>query len=256
MAGCRAAYDTHAAEYARQLDPTLAGVAERLAELAVPERGLRLLDLATGTGAVARAAAGRGAAVVGIDLSGAMLAVARELSPEIELLAGDAHSLPFSDGEFDVVACGLALSHFQEPLRALSETLRVLRRGGRLVASTWGAGGETPSSGRVAELLQRMRVPDKGYALDERTWLYPAQGSELLRRAGFARVHVRSERFEGRFADAEQALEWSLAWPCRSARLARLDERRRESFRAAARKALSAADLSWNFVFNIYLATK
>ena len=57
--------------------------------------------------------------------------------------------------------------------QTLGETLRVLRDGGRLVASTWGRGGGTPSSGTVVELLQRHGATDKGYTLDEETWQYP-----------------------------------------------------------------------------------
>jgi SAM-dependent methyltransferase len=256
VARCRAAYDEHAAEYARLLDPTLAGMVERLAEQVGARAGVRLLDLATGTGAVARAAARRGASVLGVDVSEPMLAVARELSPEIDFRIADAHALPFADGEFGAVTCGLALSHFHEPRRALGEVLRVLRVGGALAASSWRGGGITPSSGTVIELLERHGGADKGYTLDEETWIYPERGSEVLRRAGFARVSVTTERFAGRFADAEQALRWTLAWPCGSARLARLEAPKRDAFLAETRQALAAADLSWHFAFNIYLATK
>jgi SAM-dependent methyltransferase len=256
VARCRAAYDQHAAEYARLLDPTLACVVERVAELAAPEPGMRVLDLATGTGAVARASARCGASVVGVDVSEPMLALARELSPEIDFRMADAHALPFPDADFDIVVCALAVSHFHEPLTALGESLRVLREGGRLVASTWATGGSTPSSVEVARVLERSGAPGKGYTLDEETWLYPERGRELLRRAGFAEVSVKPERFAGRFADADQALEWSLAWPCCSARLERLDVGRHEKFLAEARAALAGADISWKFVFNIYLAAK
>jgi SAM-dependent methyltransferase len=256
VAACRAAYDEHAAEYARLLDPTLAGLAERMAELADARPGVKLLDLATGTGGVARAAAARGASVVGVDVSAAMLAVARELSPEIDFRVTDAHGLPFSEEEFDVVVCGLALSHFDQPPRAIGELLRVLREGGRLVASTWGAGVSIPSLSKVVAALERHGAYDKGYALDDETWFYPEQGSDVLRNAGFADVAVRTERFTGRFADAEAALQWTLAWPCGSARLARLDKRKRDAFLEDARQALAGADLSWNFVFNLYLANK
>jgi SAM-dependent methyltransferase len=256
IAGCRAAYDEHAADYARLLDPTLAGVVERLTELAGARPGVRLLDLGTGTGAVARAAAARGVSVVGVDVSAPMLAVARELSPDIDFRSADAHALPFSDREFDAVVCGLAVSHFREPLRALGEALRVLREGRRLVASTWGMGGGTPSSGTVIEVLTRYGAHDTGYKLDEETWLHPERGSEVLRRAGFANVSVTTETFAGRFADADQALQWTLAWPCGSARFTRLEAGKRDAFLAEARHALAGADLAWNFVFNLYLATK
>ena len=62
-------------------------------------------------------------------------AVAREFSSGIDFRAADAHELPLSNGEFDVVTFAPALSHFQEPRKALGEVLRVLRRGGRLAAS-------------------------------------------------------------------------------------------------------------------------
>jgi SAM-dependent methyltransferase len=256
VAGCRAAYDAHAGEYARLLDPTLAGLVQRLAELADARPGTRLLDLATGTGALARVAKDCGAAVVGVDISAPMLAIARDRAPEIDFRLADAHALPFPEGEFDAVACGLALSHFHEPRGALREVLRVLREGGRLVASTWAAGGSIPSLARIVDLLQRQGAGDKSYTLDEDTWLYPENGSEVLRRAGFANVSVQTAKFAGRFADSEHALQWTLAWPCGSARLARLAGSQREPFLAQARHALADADLAWNFVFNIYVATK
>jgi SAM-dependent methyltransferase len=256
LAACRAAYDQHAAEYARRIDPTLAAPVERVVELAGARPGVRLLDLATGTGAVARAATRRGASVVGVDVSEPMLAVAREFSPEIDFRVADAHGLPLPDGEFDVVNCALALSHFQDPPKALGEVSRVLRRGGRLVASTWGTGGGTPASEKVVELLERYGARDKGYMLDEETWLDPDNGSKVLRRAGFTGMTVSAETFAGRFSDAEQALQWTLAWPFASARLDRIAGSVRDTFKTAARRELADVDLSWTFVFNFYDAAK
>jgi SAM-dependent methyltransferase len=256
VAACRAAYNEHAAEYARLVDPTLVGLVERMAELADARPGVKLLDLATGTGGVASSAAARGASVVGVDVSAPMLRVARELSPDIEFREADAHALPFSAGEFDVVVCALALSHFDEPSRAIREVLRVLREGGPFVASTWGTAVDIPSLSKVVAALERHGASDKGYTVDEETWFYAEQGSDVLRNAGFADVGVKTERFTGRFADAEAALQWTLAWPCGSARLARLDKRNRDAFLNDARQALAGADLSWNFVFNVYIANK
>jgi hypothetical protein len=67
---------------------------------------------------------------------------------------------------------------------------------------------------------------------------------------------VKTERFTGRFEDAEAARRWTLARPCGSARLARLDPRKRDAFLEDARRVLGGVDLSWNFVFNVYLADK
>jgi SAM-dependent methyltransferase len=256
VAACQSAYDEHAAEYARLLDPTLAGLVERMVELADARSGVKLLDLATGPGGIARSAAARGASVVGVDVSAPMLAVARKLAPEIDFRIADAHALPFSEGAFDVVACGLAVSHFQNPRRALGEVARVLRAGGKLVASSWGAGGAIPSLSKVVGALEDQGAPDKGYTLNEETWFYPKQGSDVLRSAGFVEVLVKAERFTGRFADAAAALQWTLAWPCASTRVARLKTRQRDAFLEDARQALAGGDLSWTFVFNLYLANK
>jgi SAM-dependent methyltransferase len=119
-------YDRHASGYARELDATLVGAVERVVELAEARPTMRLLDLATGTGTIARAAAALGASVVAIDASAGMLEVARRLSPELDLRRSDACALPFGDGEFDVVTWGLSLSHFDEREKALREALRVL----------------------------------------------------------------------------------------------------------------------------------
>lgn len=244
-------YDTHAAAYARHLDPTLMGSVERLVELAGARPGVRLLDLASGTGAVARAAARRGASVVGVDVSPGMLGVARGLSPHLDFRLADAGALPFDGGAFDAVTCGLSVSHFTELDKALAEVLRVLRAGGRLIASTWARGSSNPTRA-VGELLDRYTAPVE--TLDEETWMSAERGSELLRQAGFAKASVQTELFGGAFADIDDALAWALGWPLRAARLARLDPGRRERFVADARRALANADLAWSFAFNFYVA--
>lgn len=247
----RTAYDLHAAGYAGRLDPTLSGAAERLVELAGAGRGVRLLDLGTGTGTIARAAAARGAAVVGVDASAGMLEIARGRSPQLELRVADASALPFRDGEFDAVTCGLAISHFENRETALAEALRVLRPGGGFVASAWAEGSSTPA-GAVARVLDCHVAPAGG--LDEETWLHAERGCEVLRAAGFASVGAHAETFSGAFAGVEDALAWALAWPPTAARLARLDPPGRETVLGDARAALAGADLAWRFAFNLYVA--
>ena len=229
---------------------------ERLAEFAGARRGLRVLDLATGTGAVARAAARRGASVVGVDIAGQMLAIARERSPEIDFRVADVHALPFEAGQFDAVTCGLSVSHFAEREQAFREVLRVLREGGRFVASAWGEGGATPSSRVAGEILARHAAVEPGSGLDEETWMHPDSGCGVLRGAGFDGVSVHTETFSGRFASGDDALAWTLAWPVRAARLARLDARSRDAILAEIRAAVASSDRSWRFVFNFYLAQR
>ena len=246
-------YDRHASAYARQLDPTLVGPAERVVDLAEARNGVRVLDLATGTGAIARAAAARGASVVAIDASAGMLEVARMLSPELDVHLGDAGALPFGGSEFDAVTCGLSISHFADLENALAEVLRVLRPGGTFVASAWTEGSSIPTR-TVFETLDRCAAADN--TLDEETWSRRRRGADVLRAAGFTNVSVRTESFRGEFADADAALEWATAWPLTAERLARLESSRRDEFLSEARDALATMSLSWSFTFNFYTSRR
>ncbi len=118
--------------------------AQVLLERAAPLRGERVLDLACGTGAVARLIApmvGSSGSVIGLELSPAMLAVARKVRPQagaqIEWREGDATALPFTDQSFDLVVCQQGLQFFPDRAAAAREVRRVLAPGGRAVLSIW-----------------------------------------------------------------------------------------------------------------------
>jgi SAM-dependent methyltransferase len=160
--------------------------------------------------------------------------------------------LPFADSAFDVVTCGLALSHFAERERALAEVLRILRPGGMLVASAWAEGSSFPTAG-VGEILERY-AGQPPTTVDEETWADRRRGHTVLREAGFVRISVRTETFAGEFADAQRALDWFVAWPLTAARLTQLDPLARERFLDDARKLLATKSLAWKFVFNFYVA--
>ena len=124
--------------------------------------GVRVLDVATGPGYVAAAAARRGAAVVGVDFSAAMLAEARRHHPEVEFQAGDAEALPFPDATFDAVVMSFGLLHLGRPDQALAEAHRVLRPGGRVGFTVWARPDEAVAFGivlRAVERHGRMDVP-------------------------------------------------------------------------------------------------
>lgn len=95
--------------------------------------GVRVLDLAAGTGTSAAAYAARGADVVACDFSQGMLKEGKRRHPEITFVAGDAMELPFADDEFDVATVSYGLRNVQDPDKALREMLRVTKPGGRLV---------------------------------------------------------------------------------------------------------------------------
>lgn len=99
--------------------------------------GDAVLDVACGTGVVARHAAERvapGGSVTGVDLHPAMLTVASRLRPDVEWRQGDVATLPFRDGRFDVAVCQMAFMFFPDPDLAVREMIRVVRPGGRVAA--------------------------------------------------------------------------------------------------------------------------
>ena len=109
----------------------------RLLDLAAPVRGMRALDLATGTGDIALELATQGADVVGLDITYRMIELARRKrarSGLVRFLVGDMLALPFPNGSFDVVTIGYGLRNVPDLGTALDEVARVLRPGGRVVS--------------------------------------------------------------------------------------------------------------------------
>jgi demethylmenaquinone methyltransferase/2-methoxy-6-polyprenyl-1,4-benzoquinol methylase len=94
--------------------------------------GSRVLDVATGTGAIALALEARGCTVVGLDQSPEMLAVARARG--LEVREGRAESLPFRDGEFDALTFTYLLRYVEDPVATLRELARVVRSGGTIAS--------------------------------------------------------------------------------------------------------------------------
>jgi ubiquinone/menaquinone biosynthesis C-methylase UbiE len=97
--------------------------------------GVKMLDVGCGTGIqlVANLAQLPRLRATGVDLHEEMLVVARSKTNEIDWVQADAGALPFADGEFDYVGAQLCFHHFRDKPRALSEAVRVLKPGGRLV---------------------------------------------------------------------------------------------------------------------------
>jgi SAM-dependent methyltransferase len=130
-----------------------------VSEAAGLKPGARVLDVACGTGVLAREALTRiqpGGSLVGLDVNDGMLAVARRRTPEIDWRQGLAESLPFDDGSFDAVVCQFGLMFFEDRVAALKEMWRVLRPGGRLAVAVWDSLDNMPGYAAVTALLQRM----------------------------------------------------------------------------------------------------
>ncbi|MGH2933378.1 MAG: class I SAM-dependent methyltransferase [Gaiellaceae bacterium] len=172
----------------------------------VPASATRVLDVATGTAAVAielaRAVPERG--VVGIDQSAEMLAVGRERARglPIELLEGRAEALPFGDGEFDALTFTYLLRYVDDPLATMRELARVVKPGGTVAMLEFAVphGPWRP----LWELYVRVGLPLAGAAVspawrDVGTFLGPSiRGfharvslEELWREAGLKDVRAR-----------------------------------------------------------------
>jgi SAM-dependent methyltransferase len=149
--------------YERELVPAVFGLwGPRVVELAALRRGLRVLDVACGTGLVARLAAeavGADGHVTALDLNPAMLAVASELpaaeGAPIEWVEGDAQALPFEEASFDVVCCQLGLQFFPDREGAVGEMRRVLVPGGLAVVMVWREIDRAPGFAVLAAALGR-----------------------------------------------------------------------------------------------------
>ena len=104
----------------------------------IPHDAVRVLDVATGTGAVALELVRRGHTVVGIDQSPDMLAVARKRLPGVEFHEGRAESLPFADGEFDALTFTYLFRYVDDPAATLRELMRVVKPGGTIAMLEFG----------------------------------------------------------------------------------------------------------------------
>ena len=131
----------------------------RVVEAARLSPGQKVLDVACGTGVLARSAFERvqpGGAVAGLDRNDGMLAVARRKAPGISWLSGRAESLPFGDEPFDAVVSQFGLMFFEDQIEALGEMWRVLRPAGRLVVAVWAPIDRLPGYAALAALLERL----------------------------------------------------------------------------------------------------
>jgi SAM-dependent methyltransferase len=188
--------------------------AAKVADAAQLRPGQRVLDVACGTGALAREVAARiGAAgrVVGIDANPGMLAVAREQAPGIEWREAFAESLPFPDGSFDAVVSQFGLMFFRDRRQALREMVRVLAPGGRLTVAVWDSLENTPAYAAEVALLERtagrlgadaLRAP---FVLGDREEL-----ALLFSEAGVTPAEITTDRGSARFPSIRVMVEADL----------------------------------------------
>lgn len=148
------------------------------------QRDMKVLDIATGGGHVAKQLAPFVKRVIASDLTEEMLAhTARHLNKysNIEYVIADAEDLPFLDGTFDVVTCRIAAHHFPNPSLFLQETSRVLKAEGRFLFIDNVAAEETELDNFI-NTLEKKRDSSHGCSLTIRKW------RELLQESNFSIV--------------------------------------------------------------------
>jgi ubiquinone/menaquinone biosynthesis C-methylase UbiE len=234
-----AGWSRRANTYGQVTGAITARFVDALLDAACVGAGMRVLDVATGPGHVAAAAAARGAEPVGVDIAEGVLAVARRDHPHLDFRHGDAEALPFADSSFDAVVGAFVLNHLPRPEVAAVELARVLASGGRLALSVW----DVPERARLIGLVRDAVARAGGAAASAQPPAGPdpfrfaddAQLRALLENAGLEDVAVETvavrHRVEG---DAMALWHGLLAGSVRSAAAVEaLNPAARERARAA-----------------------
>ena len=192
-----------------QKSPFHAALANRLVELAHLQPGQQVLDVATGTGLVAIAAAeivGSQGRVVGVDIAAGMLEQAQRkinhLSLEnIELIETDADYLDFPDSSFDVIFCSSALIYLTDIGNSLKQWHRFLKPGGLVAFSCFAETAHT------AAIIFRAKAQSYGILIPNPNEPLgtPQKCKNLLSAAGFANIQIITEQFGSYLHDVEKA---------------------------------------------------
>lgn len=186
-------------------------VAEQLVDTADLHAGWRVLDVATGSGNAAIAAARLGCTTVGIDYVPSLLERGRERAAaerlEVEFLEGDAEALPFADASFDAVTSVFGTMFAPDHARTAAELLRVSRPGGTIALASW-----TPD-GFIGELFRTTaaHVPPPAGVPSPMLWGTEAHLRELFG-DGIASLEVTERTFNFRFASAEEFVAVFRRW--------------------------------------------
>lgn len=194
--------------YERDMVPAIFALwAADLVERAAPAAGARVLDVACGTGVVARLLpprVGPTGQVTGLDLNPGMLTAARTATAgaPIEWLEGSAQAMPLPDGAFDLVLCQQGLQFFPDKAAALREMHRVLAPGGRLFIAVWRSSAHCPGFAALERALAKYVGADAArlppFSFGDRAAL-----RGVIAGAGFRDLVIRVEAKMTRFPSPE-----------------------------------------------------
>jgi ubiquinone/menaquinone biosynthesis C-methylase UbiE len=216
MAESSSTFTRASAGYERVMVPAVfVPWAKDLLDVVALAPGMRVLDVACGTGIVARIAApqvGPTGRVVGVDTNEAMLAVARTqpspIGAQVEWRQGDATELPFVDAEFDRVLCQHGLQYVPDRVAALREMKRVLAEDGRLALSVF-----SQSIGyQIFQHTAAKFVGEKAAAIMSEPFTLADldELSGLLRIAELSIVETHTKQLSARFASASDFIDYQL----------------------------------------------
>lgn len=176
--------------------------------------GDRILDIACGTGVLAREALARcgpSGSVTGLDPGEGMLAVARQLAPAVTWQQGMAESLPFESDSFDAVVSQFGMMFFQDRDAAIREMLRVLRPGGRLAIAVWDLLENSEAYRQEVALLERRAGREAADALRAPFVLGDtSELSSLISGAGAVSIEMSTHVGTARFPNVRTMVEADL----------------------------------------------
>ncbi len=191
--------------------------AQVLLDIAKPQPGEHVLDVASGTGVVTRMAApmvGANGRVVGLDYNAAMLAVARSLpvasGMAIEWMEESALAMPLPDATFDLVVCQQGLQFFPDKAAGVREMRRVLKPGGRVVVACWQSLEHNPASASFIHAeVQHLGAPLESFIVS-----FSLGDANELRRlfgeAGFEQVQVQARAMTVKFPQPERFVQLNI----------------------------------------------
>jgi ubiquinone/menaquinone biosynthesis C-methylase UbiE len=236
-----------AESYERFMVPSLfAPWASYLIQRANPQPGEHVLDIACGTGIVARSVAprvGSQGIVIGLDVNPDMISMARAAAERdhlaIEWHPSPAERLPFPDENFDLILCQFGLMFFTNRQAALAEMHRVLRKDGRVVLSVWQGLDRHPFYQTLHDVSQRhlgKSSVQAVFSLGDAEELH-----KLLTDSGFQHIEIEPMSMTARFPNAEEFLAWEIdVDPTETPALQNLDPEAQREIMAAARQDMQS----------------
>jgi SAM-dependent methyltransferase len=218
----RSAHDRLADTYHAFFAAVTEHAAEPLLAAANVTGRMKVLEVACGSGVIAKHAARLGAVVTGVDLAPRMLDLASSLNPGCTFRQASVDSMPFGDETFDAVVCAFGIGHFPDPPVAVTECARVARQESICAFAWWDVPERNRMHGILLAALDDVKpAPPPDLPAGPPLFRYSSDDAflELLRSAGLADVSVASHGFTWHLADADALWKASMGCMARNSAL-------------------------------------